>query len=62
MHEQSGPVREDDVEPVNGRNVLDRGAAEFDADVRPFYEELGFAVTPVDGSKRFRGVLDCNGH
>ncbi len=31
--------------------------AEFDADVRPFYESLGFAVRPLDDG-RCRGVLE----
>ncbi|WP_436923328.1 GNAT family N-acetyltransferase [Halosimplex amylolyticum] len=39
----------------------DRLVAEFDAGVRPFYEGLGFAVTPVDASERFRAELDCSG-
>jgi len=30
--------------------------AEFDASVRPFYESLGFEVTPADGPNRLRGV------
>ena len=34
----------------------DRLTAEFDADVRPFYESLGFEVEPVpDADARFRG-------
>jgi GNAT superfamily N-acetyltransferase len=33
-----------------------RVVAEFDDGVRPFYESLGFAVTPV--GERYRGVLD----
>jgi len=32
--------------------------AEFDADVRPFYESLGFAVRRLDDG-RCRGVLDA---
>lgn len=35
--------------------------AAFDADVRPFYEKLGFAVKPDEEEGRFRGVLDENG-
>lgn len=38
----------------------DRLVAEFDAGVRPFYEELGFELTTVDGSERFRGHRDCD--
>lgn len=34
----------------------DRLTAEFDADVRPFYDSLGFAVEPAAGDDRFRGV------
>ena len=33
-----------------------RLTAEFDADVRPFYESLGFEIEPVEGeTDRFRG-------
>jgi GNAT superfamily N-acetyltransferase len=32
-----------------------RVTAEFDADVRPFYEALGFAIEPLDEPDRFRG-------
>ncbi|MFC7140148.1 GNAT family N-acetyltransferase [Halosimplex aquaticum] len=39
----------------------DRLVAEFDGNVRPFYEGLEFEVMPVDGSERFRGYLDCEG-
>ena len=35
----------------------DRLTAEFDADVRPFYEALGFAIEPLDEPSRFRGEL-----
>lgn len=34
----------------------DRLTAEFDADVRPFYDSLGFAVEPAAGDDRFHGV------
>lgn len=34
-----------------------RLVAEFDADLRPFYESLGFRVEPV-GDGRFRGVRE----
>lgn len=34
----------------------DRLVAGFDADVRPFYERLGFAVEPAGESDRCRGV------
>ncbi|RLM96427.1 GNAT family N-acetyltransferase [Haloarcula sp. Atlit-7R] len=35
----------------------DRLIAEFDADVRPFYERLGFDVEPLDNeADRFRGT------
>lgn len=34
----------------------DRLTAEFDADVRPFYDSLDFAVEPAEGDDRFRGV------
>ncbi|WP_235853531.1 GNAT family N-acetyltransferase [Halosimplex salinum] len=37
----------------------DRLVAEFDAGVRPFYENLGFTVRAVDGEERFRGSIDC---
>ncbi|MGB9930629.1 GNAT family N-acetyltransferase [Haloarcula amylolytica] len=33
----------------------DRITAEFDADVRPFYEALGFAIEALDEPDRFRG-------
>ncbi|GCF13822.1 N-acetyltransferase [Haloarcula mannanilytica] len=32
-----------------------RVTAEFDADVRPFYEALGFNIEPLDEAERFRG-------
>jgi len=35
-----------------------RPVAEFDADVRPFYERLGFAVEPTIESGRYRGRLE----
>jgi GNAT superfamily N-acetyltransferase len=45
-----------------GRALLERAleregrlTARFDADVRPFYEVLGFAIEPDDGD-RYRGV------
>jgi GNAT superfamily N-acetyltransferase len=34
----------------------DRLVAEFDAGVRPFWESLGFAVAPLEGEERYRGV------
>jgi GNAT superfamily N-acetyltransferase len=35
--------------------------AEFDSEVRPFYESLGFEVSPVEGEEeRFRGRCDGN--
>ena len=35
----------------------DRLTAEFDADVRPFYEQLGFDMEPLnDEGGRFRGI------
>lgn len=34
----------------------DRVVATFDASVRPFYESLGFDVSPADEGGRFRGV------
>ncbi|WP_415378557.1 GNAT family N-acetyltransferase [Halosimplex sp. TS25] len=37
----------------------DRLVAEFDANVRPFYEALGFSVTALDASDRFRGSFEC---
>lgn len=36
-----------------------RLTAAFDADVRPFYESLGFAVTGETADGRRRGVLNC---
>lgn len=36
-----------------GRNRL---IVEFDPEVRPFYDALGFDIEPVDGSGRLRGV------
>ncbi|MDS0220129.1 GNAT family N-acetyltransferase [Haloarcula sp. S1AR25-5A] len=33
----------------------DRVTAEFDADVRSFYEALGFEIEPLDEPDRFRG-------
>ena len=33
----------------------DRVTAEFDADVRPFYEALGFDIEPLDEPDRLRG-------
>ncbi|MFY4811445.1 GNAT family N-acetyltransferase [Haloarcula sp. AONF1] len=33
----------------------DRLTAEFDADVRPFYEALGFDIEPLDEPGRYRG-------
>jgi len=37
----------------------DRLTAEFDADVRPFYEQLEFDIEPLDSeSDRFRGVRE----
>ena len=33
----------------------DRITAEFDADVRPFYEALGFTIEALDEPDRFRG-------
>ncbi|KAA9399529.1 GNAT family N-acetyltransferase [Haloarcula sp. CBA1130] len=33
----------------------DRVTAEFDADVRPFYDALGFDIEPLDEPDRFRG-------
>ena len=36
----------------------DRITAEFDADVRPFYEALGFAIEPLDEPDRYRGVRE----
>ncbi|USZ69587.1 GNAT family N-acetyltransferase [Halorussus salilacus] len=40
-----------------------RLTAEFDPNVRPFYESLGFEVAPVGGeeSDRLRGVLETEG-
>jgi GNAT superfamily N-acetyltransferase len=35
-----------------------RLTADFDARVRPFYESLGFAVEPLDGNERHRGVRE----
>jgi len=48
-----------------GRALIERTREEygpltaaFDADVRPFYESLGFAVEPTDADDdRYRGVL-----
>ncbi|WP_225335639.1 GNAT family N-acetyltransferase [Halomicrobium urmianum] len=38
----------------------ERLTAEFDADVRPFYESLGFEINVVEGEcERCRGRLDC---
>lgn len=34
----------------------ERLVAEFDADVRPFYERLGFAVQPSPEQGRYRGI------
>ncbi|EMA34220.1 GNAT family N-acetyltransferase [Haloarcula japonica] len=33
----------------------DRVTAEFDADIRPFYEALGFDIEPLDDPDRYRG-------
>jgi GNAT superfamily N-acetyltransferase len=33
----------------------ERLTAEFDADVRPFYEHLGFSIEPTETDGRFRG-------
>lgn len=49
-----------------GRTLIKRAredygplTAEFDADVRPFYESLGFAIEPTDADdERYRGVLE----
>ncbi|GAA3871024.1 GNAT family N-acetyltransferase [Haloarcula argentinensis] len=41
------------VEAALGRR--DRLTAEFDADVRPFYEALGFDTEPLDNPGRYRG-------
>lgn len=41
------------VEAALGRR--DRITADFDADVRPFYEALGFDIEALDGPDRFRG-------
>ena len=35
----------------------ERLVAAFDADVRPFWESLGFAVEPAEEPNRYRGVL-----
>jgi GNAT superfamily N-acetyltransferase len=35
-----------------------RLVAAFDADLRPFYEALGFTITDESATDRFRGVLD----
>ena len=35
-----------------------RVTAAFDADVRPFYEALGFAIQPLSESDRYRGVRE----
>ncbi|WP_158058656.1 GNAT family N-acetyltransferase [Halorussus halophilus] len=35
--------------------------AEFDADVRPFYEALGFDVSPVEGADGERGEQEESG-
>ncbi|MDT3433878.1 GNAT family N-acetyltransferase [Haloarcula sp. 1CSR25-25] len=35
-----------------------RVTAAFDADVRPFYEALGFAIEPLSESDRYRGVRE----
>ena len=32
--------------------------AAFDADLRPFYEGLGFEISPSEGDGRLRGVRD----
>jgi len=32
--------------------------ASFDADVRPFYESLGFSIEPTDADDRYRGTLE----
>ncbi|WP_058993799.1 GNAT family N-acetyltransferase [Haloarcula sp. CBA1127] len=41
------------VEAALGRR--DCVTAEFDANVRPFYEALGFAIEPLDDPGRYRG-------
>ena len=33
----------------------ERLIAEFDADVCPFYEQLGFSIEPAEPDRRFRG-------
>ena len=44
------------VEAASDRR--DRVTAAFDADVRPFYEALGFAIQPLSESDRYRGVRE----
>ncbi|MFD1586680.1 GNAT family N-acetyltransferase [Halorientalis brevis] len=36
----------------------ERLVAEFDRRVRPFWDSLGFAVEPLGGGDRYRGVLE----
>ncbi|MHC3379212.1 GNAT family N-acetyltransferase [Haloarcula sp. H-GB5] len=36
----------------------DQLTAEFDADVQPFYERLGFDTEPLDDPGRYRGELE----
>lgn len=40
----------------SARNRRDRLTAEFDAELRPFYERLAFAVEPAGDPARLRGV------
>jgi len=41
------------------RTRSERLTAEFDADVRAFYEALGFEIQPIEGEPdRYRGVLE----
>jgi len=41
------------------RENYGRVTAEFDADVRPFYDSLGFAIEPTGADdERYRGVLE----
>lgn len=45
------------VEAARTRSA--RLTAEFDADVRAFYESLGFEIQPIEGEPdRYRGVLE----
>ena len=45
------------VEAARTRSA--RLTAEFDADVRAFYESLGFEIHPIEGEPdRYRGVLE----